>query len=79
MVFHLLGFSLHLLLSTCFPAARLSASHVRADWLHDWSSAAKWPRLLLITYLVAPLSYAEDLSTMRAEPAGVIANRGLMN
>ena len=29
-------------LSTCFPAAGLSTSHVSADWLLDWSLAAKW-------------------------------------
>ena len=38
--------------STGFPAAGLSTSHIRADWLHYWSSAAKWAQLL-ITYLVA--------------------------
>ena len=49
-------FFFHLILiSTRFPAAGLSTSHIRADWLHDWSSAAKWARLL-ITYLVAALS-----------------------
>ena len=42
----------HLLLPTRFPAAGLSASHVCADWLHDWGLAAKWARLLII-YLVA--------------------------
>ena len=46
-------FFFHLILiSTRFPAAGLSTSHIRADWLHDWSSAAKWAQLL-ITYLVA--------------------------
>ena len=34
------------------PAAGHSATHVRADWLLDWSLAAKWARLL-ITYLAA--------------------------
>ena len=49
-------FFLHLILiSTRFPAAGLSTSHIRADWLYDWSSAAKWAGLL-ITYLVAALS-----------------------
>ena len=33
---------LNLLLSTRFPAVTLSIAHVRADWLHNWSSAAKW-------------------------------------
>ena len=41
--------------STRFPAAGLSTSHVRADWLRDWSSTAEWAELL-ISYLVAALS-----------------------
>ena len=41
----------------CRPGkARLSTIHVFADWLLDWSSAAKRARLLLITYLVAAFS-----------------------
>ena len=35
-----------------FPGVGLSTSNVRADWLHDWSSAARWAQLL-ITYIVA--------------------------
>ena len=38
--------------STRFPSAVPSAAHFRADWLHDWSLAAKWDRLL-ITQLTA--------------------------
>ena len=38
----LFSFLFHLLLSTRFPGASLSTSHVRADWLHYLSSAAKW-------------------------------------
>ena len=49
-----------LLLSTRFPEAGLSTSHVCADWLHDWSSAAKWAQLL-ITYLVAALSNTQKI------------------
>ena len=59
----------HLLLSTRFPAAGLSTSHVRANWLHDWNSAAKWAQLL-IAYPVAALSNMQKvLNTMRAELA----------
>ena len=39
-------------LTTRFPTAGLSAPHVRADWLLDWSLAAEWARLLS-TYLTA--------------------------
>ena len=35
------------LLTTCFPTAGLSATHVCADWLLDWSLAAKWAQLLI--------------------------------
>ena len=38
--------------TTCSPAAGLSATDVWADWLLDWSLAAKWAQLL-ITYLCA--------------------------
>ena len=51
----LLAYFFHLPHSTQFPTAGLSTSYVCADWLHDWSSAAKWARLL-IPYLVAALS-----------------------
>ena len=40
------------LLTTRFPSAGLSATHVRAGWLLDCSLGAKWARLL-ITYLAA--------------------------
>ena len=40
------------LLFTHFPSAGHSAAHLRADWLFDWSLAAKWARLL-ITQLTA--------------------------
>ena len=46
------SFVLHLSFSMGFPSAGLSAAHFRADWLRDWSLAAKWPRLL-ITQLTA--------------------------
>ena len=39
-------------LTTHFPATGLTATYVRADWLLDWSLAAKWVQLL-ITYLAA--------------------------
>ena len=71
----------HPLLSTHFSAAGLSTSHVLADWIHNGSLAAEWARLL-ITYLFAALSNTQNskhLNMMRAEPAEVIANRGLMN
>ena len=55
------------LLTTCFPATGLTATHVRAGWLFDLSLAAKRARLL-ITYLAA----TKDLSMMRAEPTEVI-------
>ena len=38
------------LLSNRFPSAGLSVAHFCADWLLDWSLAAKW---LLITQLTA--------------------------
>ena len=38
--------------STRFPLAGLSAAHFRADWLLNWSLAAKWDGLL-ITQLTA--------------------------
>ena len=58
-----------ILLSTRFPAAGLSTTRVRPDWLHDWNSAAKWAQLL-IAYPVAALSNMQKvLSTMRAELA----------
>ena len=40
------------LLTARFPTPGLSATHVRIDWLLDWSLAAKQAKLL-ITYLVA--------------------------
>ena len=36
----------YLFLSTRFLAAGLSTSHVRSDWLHNWSLPAKWAVLL---------------------------------
>ena len=42
-------------LQPAFLQLGLSTAHVRADWLLDWRSAAKWA-WLLITYLVAALS-----------------------
>ena len=51
----MLVFQYSLLLSIRFPAAGLSTLDVRTDWLHDWSSAAKWAQQL-IAYLVAALS-----------------------
>ena len=43
---------LHLWLLPAFHSAGLSDTNIRADWLHDWSLAAKWARIL-ITYLDA--------------------------
>ena len=35
------------LLSTRFPSAGVSVAHFPADWVLDWSLAAKWVRLLV--------------------------------
>ena len=43
------------LLTTRFSTAVLLATHVLADWLLDWSKAAKWS-CILTTYLVAAYS-----------------------
>ena len=62
------------LLSTRFPPAGLLTTHVRTDWLLDWSLAAKRARQL-ITYLLLPIQQTEDVSMMRVEQARVLANR----
>ena len=44
---------LHFLLSAHFPLTGLSATHFCADWLINWSLAAKWARLLITQLTVA--------------------------
>ena len=65
--------------STRFPSAGLSAAHFCADWLLNWSLAAKWAQLL-ITHLTA----AYPIYTLRIKMRWglgwleVITNSGLM-
>lgn len=64
----------HLLFSTCFPAISLSASHVWASGLEFGSQEGSTS-----DQLFSCCQHTADLSRMRAEPAEVIAIRGLLN
>ena len=84
--------SFSLSLSSCFssslfssstfyriPDAGLLNSQVHTDWLHDWSLAAKWARILITLSFYCLIQHTKYLSTMMAELAGVIVIRGLTN
>ena len=66
-----------LILPTHFPTGTLILPRISAPTsFHDWGLVIRWALRLITSYYCIP-SRKKDHSTMRAEPTGVLVNRGM--